>query len=114
MSNRTEEGIPRSIWGWFQCWFRPVSMARESPLFSKRLLDCQCNETSLSKASNLPTSLLQRGRLVLVARNPKDALVSYYFFYRDVVAKDKLSRGNFAPPTVKPGCPPSHFVCFTI
>jgi hypothetical protein len=32
------------------------------------------------RAANLPTSLERRGRLVMITRNPMDALVSYFFF----------------------------------
>merc|ERR1719428_2495225 len=50
------------------------------------------------RAENLPADLSERGRLVLISRNPKDALVSGFFFLR------KLQEKRFpdGKPVVKP------------
>lgn len=38
------------------------------------------------RAGNLPPSLLKHGRLVMISRNPKDALVSGFYFMKKIAA----------------------------
>ncbi len=40
-----------------------------------------------SRAQNLPASLASKGRLILISRNPKDAMVSAHFFSKKLAAQ---------------------------
>merc|ERR1719210_519834 len=45
--------------------------------------------TTHMRAENLPPSLSRRARLVMISRNPKDALVSHYYFLKKIFSEGK-------------------------
>jgi hypothetical protein len=47
-----------------------------------------------ARAQNLPASLTSRGRLIVISRNPKDAIVSAHFFSRKLAAQGGLGEAG--------------------
>lgn len=60
-----------------------------------------------TRAQNLPSSLLEgQGRLIVISRNPKDAIVSAHFFSEKLaaLAGNGASRAEVAPPSMQNTC----------